>query len=137
MQPHYKLVHRAEIERELADVCAEYNIAVIPYSPLAGGFLTGKYSPDGQTDSIRAESIKNRYFNQTGWKALDAVRAVAAETDSTPTAVSLAWLLTQPAVTAPIVGANTPDQLAGSLAALELALSKEQVAALDAASAWQ
>lgn len=137
IQPHYNLVHRAEFERELADVCAEYTIAVIPYSPLAGGFLTGKYSQEGQTDSARAEGVKSRYFNAAGWKALHAVQAVAAETGSTPTAVSLAWLLAQPAVTAPIVGANTPEQLTGSLAALDLSLSAEQMAALDAASAWE
>lgn len=137
IQPHYNLVNRAEFERELADVCEEYDIAVIPYSPLAGGFLTGKYSRDGQTDSARAEGIKNRYFTEAGWKALDAVRAVATETDSTPLAVSLAWLLEQPSVTSPIIGANTPAQLADSLAALELSLNEAQMAALDAASAWK
>jgi aryl-alcohol dehydrogenase-like predicted oxidoreductase len=137
LQPHYNLVNRAEFERELADVCEEYDIAVIPYSPLAGGFLTGKYSREGQTDSARADGIKNRYFNDAGWKALDAVRAVAVETDSTPLAVSLAWLLEQPSVTAPIIGANSPEQLAGSLAALSVNLSEEQMAALDAASAWK
>ncbi|MGB5051910.1 MAG: aldo/keto reductase [Caldilineaceae bacterium] len=137
LQPHYNLVNRAEFERELADVCEEYDIAVIPYSPLAGGFLTGKYRRVGQTDSARADGIKNRYFNEAGWKALDAVRAVATETDSTPLAVSLAWLLEQPSVTAPIIGANSPKQLAGSLAALSVGLSEEQMAALDAASAWK
>jgi len=137
LQPHYNLVNRAEFERELADVCEEYDIAVIPYSPLAGGFLTGKYSREGQTDSARADGIKNRYFNEAGWKALDAVRAVATETDSTPLAVSLAWLLEQPSVTAPIIGANSPEQLAGSLAALSVNLTEEQIAALDAASNWK
>lgn len=137
LQPHYNLVNRAEFERELADVCEEYDIAVIPYSPLAGGFLTGKYSRDGQTDSARADGIKSRYFNEAGWKTLDAVRAVATETDSTPLAVSLAWLLEQPSVTAPIIGANSPEQLAGSLAALSVNLTEEQMAALDTASAWK
>lgn len=137
LQPHYNLVNRAEFERELADVCEEYDIAVIPYSPLAGGFLTGKYSRDGQTDSARADGIKSRYFNEAGWKALDSLRAVATETGSTPVAVALAWLLEQPSVTSPIIGANTPEQLAGSLAALEVNLNEEQMAALDTASAWK
>ncbi len=137
LQPHYNLVNRAEFERELADVCDEYDIAVIPYSPLAGGFLTGKYSREEQTESVRLEGVKNRYFNDAGWKALDAVRSVAKEIDSTPLAVSLAWLLEQPSVTAPIIGANTPEQLSGSLAALSVSLTEEQMAALDAASAWK
>lgn len=137
LQPHYNLVHRAEFERELADVCEEYDIGVIPYSPLAGGFLTGKYRREEETASVRAEGVKSRYFNEAGWRTLDAVRAVADEIDSTPLAVSLAWLLEQPSVTAPIIGANSTEQLAGSLAALELSLSEEQMAALDEASAWK
>lgn len=137
LQPHYNLVNRAEFERELADVCEEYDIAVIPYSPLAGGFLTGKYHRGGQTESVRLDGVKSRYFNEAGWKSLDAVRAVATETDSTPLAVSLAWLLEQPSVTAPIIGANSPEQLAGSLAALSVNLDEAQMAALDAASAWK
>jgi aryl-alcohol dehydrogenase-like predicted oxidoreductase len=102
-------------------VCEEYDIAVIPYSPLAGGFLTGKYSQEGQTESARSESVKSRYFNEAGWKTLDAVRTVADEAGSTPLAVSLAWLLEQASVTAPIIGANSPAQLAGNLAALDAA----------------
>ena len=102
IQPHYNLVNRAEFERELAEVCLANGIGIIPYSPLAGGFLTGKYSRDRDTDSVRAEGVRQRYFNDAGWKVLDAVRAVAGELDTTPLAVSLAWLLAQPGMTAPI-----------------------------------
>lgn len=142
IQPHYNLVHRAEFERELADVCRAYGIGVIPYSPLAGGFLTGKYSREAEADSVqaesvRAESVRNRYFNDAGWQALDAVRAVAEELDTSPVAVSLAWLLAQPSMTAPIVGANSVAQLQGSLAALDVRLSPEQLDRLDKASAWE
>ena len=136
IQPHYNLVNRAEFERELAEVCLANGIGIIPYSPLAGGFLTGKYSRDRDTDSVRAEGVRQRYFNDAGWKVLDAVRAVAGELDTTPLAVSLAWLLAQPGMTAPIFGANTVEQLQGSLAALDVDLTAEQMVTLNNASAW-
>ena len=136
IQPHYNLVHRAEFELELAEVCQAYGIGIIPYSPLAGGFLTGKYSRARVANSVRAESVRNRYFNEAGWRVLDAVRAVAGELDTTPLAVSLAWLLARPGMTAPIVGANSVEQLQGSLAALDVRLTVEQMKALDGASAW-
>jgi aryl-alcohol dehydrogenase-like predicted oxidoreductase len=112
-------------------------VGVIPYSPLAGGFLTGKYRRNGDAASARAQGVRQRYFNEAGWRVLDAVLAVAAETHRTPTAVSLAWLLAQPAMTAPIIGANSVEQLAESLAASNLRLSAEQLAVLDSASAWR
>ena len=136
IQPHYNLVHRAEFEQELAEVCQAYGIGIIPYSPLAGGFLTGKYSREGDTDSVRAEGVRDRYFNDAGWKVLDAVRAVAGELDTTPLAVSLAWLLAKPGMTAPIIGANTVEQLQGSLAVLDVDLTAEQMETLNDASAW-
>ena len=136
IQPHYNLVNRAEFERELAEVCLANGIGIIPYSPLAGGFLTGKYSRDRDTDSVRAEGVRQHYFNDAGWKVLDAVRAVAVELDTTPLAVSLAWLLAQPGMTAPIVGANTVEQLQGSVAALDVDLTAEQMETLNNASAW-
>ena len=136
IQPHYNLVNRAEFERELAEVCLANGIGIIPYSPLAGGFLTGKYSRDRDTDSVRAEGVRQHYFNDAGWKVLDAVRAVAVELDTTPLAVSLAWLLAQPGMTAPIVGANTVEQLQGSLAALDVDLTAAQMETLNNASAW-
>jgi len=141
LQPHYNLAHRAEFEVELAEVCQTYGLGVIAYSPLAGGFLTGKYSRESaaggvRAESVRAESVRYRYFNEAGWRVLDAVRAVAAELSASPLAVSLAWLLARPGMTSPIVGANTVEQLQGSLAALDLRLEPEHVEALDGASAW-
>ncbi len=136
IQPHYNLVHRAEFERELVEVCRTFGIGIIPYSPLAGGFLTGKYSRERQTDSVRVESVRQRYFNDAGWKALEAVRSVAGELGATPTAISLAWLLAQPEMTAPIIGANTVEQLQASLASLEVKLTAEQLERLESASAW-
>lgn len=137
LQPHYNLVHRAEFERELEPVCQTYDIGVIPYSPLAGGFLTGKYRRDHVPDSARAKGIQHRYFNDRGWNTLDAVREVAAAHDTTPVAVSLAWLLAQDVITSPIIGANSVDQLRDSLAALDIELSDAQLEQLSEASAWK
>lgn len=137
LQPHYNLAHRKEFEHELKDVVTQYSIGVIPYSPLAGGFLTGKYTEGDQTTSARASGIQQRYFNAAGWRVIDAVRQVATETASTPTAVALAWLLAQPFMTSPIIGANSIAQLQDSLAAVELKLTPEQLTTLNQASDWK
>lgn len=136
IQPHYNLIHRAEFERELSEVCRAYGIGVIPYSPLAAGFLTGKYRRDRALVGERVGGIQRRYANERGWNALDALLAAAAETGATPTAVALAWLLARPGMTAPIIGANTVAQLNDSLAVSDLKLSAEQVARINAAAPW-
>lgn len=135
LQPHYNLVHRSEFEHELREICAQRGVGVVPYSPLAGGFLTGKYRRDTPPPaSERAAGVTRRYFNERGWRTVDALNAVAAEHHAQPGAVALAWLLAQPTVSAPIIGANSPEQLHESLAALELQLSAEQIARLATAS---
>lgn len=137
LQPHYNLAYRKEFEEEIKEVVSQYGLGVIPYSPLAGGFLSGKYSRESAPASARADGVKNRYFNEAGWKTLDAVRQVAGETGSTPAAVALAWLLAQPCMTAPIVGANSVEQLQASLPAADLALTPQQLDVLNRASDWQ
>jgi len=137
LQPHYNLAHRAEYERELQPVCRQYGIGVIPYSPLAAGFLTGKYQREQVPQSTRAERVQDSYFNEKGWGVLEAVQAVAEEVESAPVAVSLAWLLAQEEITAPIIGANTVQQLQGSLEALDVNLSEGQLERLDQASSWE
>jgi aryl-alcohol dehydrogenase-like predicted oxidoreductase len=137
LQPHYNLAHRAEFERELMPLCEDQGVAVIPYSPLAGGFLTGKYQRDAETQSERAEGIKNRYFNERGWGILDKLQEVARGRNLSPTAIALAWLLGQKVITAPIIGANSVEQLNASLAASGLKLSDEEMAGLNDASKWE
>lgn len=137
LQPHYNLAHRDDFERELKEVCERYEIGVIPYSPLAGGFLTGKYDREVVPESARAEGAKKKYFNEKGWRVLDAVRQVAEQAGSTPAAVALGWLLSQPVISSPIVGANSVEQLKGSLATVELSLSEEQLEKLNEASEWR
>jgi aryl-alcohol dehydrogenase-like predicted oxidoreductase len=137
LQPHYNLARRDDFERELKEVCESYEIGVIPYSPLAGGFLTGKYDREVVPESARAEGAKKKYFNEKGWRVLDAVREVAEEAGTTPAAVALGWLLSLPVITAPIVGANSVEQLKGSLAVVDLSLSEAQVEKLNEASEWR
>jgi aryl-alcohol dehydrogenase-like predicted oxidoreductase len=137
LQPHYNLVHRAEYERELKEVCERYGLGVLPYSPLAGGFLTGKYSRGSVPESARAGTVQRRYFNERGWKVLEAVAEIAKETGITHTTISLAWLLAQPTITSPIVGANSVEQLAPSLAAAETPLSEEHIERLREAADWR
>lgn len=139
LEPHYNLVHRAEFEHELQTICQQYQVAVIPYSPLDNGFLTGKYRR-GQvqgTERARAGSVRQRYDREETWRTLATVEQVAQESGSTPTAISLAWLLAQPVVTAPILGARSVLQLEACLDALQVTLTPEQLARLNAVSAWE
>jgi aryl-alcohol dehydrogenase-like predicted oxidoreductase len=137
LQPHYNLVHRGEFERELKDVCTTFGLGVIPYSPLAGGFLTGKYRRNHATESARAESVRNRYMNERGFAVLDALDDIAVGRGSSVLQVSLAWLLNLDYVTAPIIGANTVEQLAESLGACEVKLTTEEMARLKEVSGWE
>jgi aryl-alcohol dehydrogenase-like predicted oxidoreductase len=135
LQPHHNLVHRHEYEAELAALCERERIGVIPYSPLAAGFLTGKYR-HGQPPpkSARAGRVRE-YMNAPGFAALEALDQVAAAHKTTPAAVSLAWQMTRPAIVAPIIGANSPEQMADLLPAAELELSPHEVGELDRVSA--
>jgi aryl-alcohol dehydrogenase-like predicted oxidoreductase len=136
LQPSYNLVERENFERELQPLCAEEGIGAIPYSPLAKGFLTGKYRR-GQPlpQSLRAGGVERRYMNERGWRVLAAVDQVAQRHNAAPAQVALAWLLQRPAVVAPIVGANTPEQIRDILRAADLKLSQGDVKELDDASA--
>ncbi|MCG8351291.1 MAG: aldo/keto reductase [Chloroflexales bacterium] len=136
LQVHYNLAHRAEFETELREVCAEYGVGVVPYSPLAGGFLTGKYRRDASLpESVRVRSVQRRYFNERGWRILDALDSVAQDCGAPHSQIALAWLLSRPTVTSPIIGANTPLQLASSLGVLDIVLDETHLARLEEASA--
>ena len=136
LQPHYNLVHRLEFEAELAAVCRTYELGVIPYSPLAGGFLTGKYRRNRQTHSARLGGVK-RYFNDHNWDLLERMDGMAKEKGATLSQIALAWLLADPLITSPIIGANSLDQLKENLGALAISLSAEEKAVLDKATAWK
>jgi len=129
MQPEYSAVARHE-EANLLPVCEAEDIGVIPWSPLSGGFLTGKYereaaAPAGSRGA--ASDHVQRRFSDENWKVLDEIRAIAADHDATPTQVSLAWLLAQDVVTAPIIGPKSSEQLQENLGALDVELSEDEV----------
>ena len=129
MQPEYSAVARHE-ESNLLEVCAGEGVGVIPWSPLAGGFLTGKYERDAKpTDGTRgaaSESVRG-YFTEENWAVLDAGRSVAADTEASPALVSLAWLIGQDTVTAPIIGPRSSEHLRENVGALSVDLTAEQV----------
>ena len=135
IQPHYSLVHRKEFERELADVCSTYGIGVIPYSPLGGGFLTGKYKKDGpQIDSQRANGVQ-RHYSDRNWQLLEKIAEIGAEHDGKSISqVALAWLLSDPIISSPIIGPRTMEQLQDNLGAAGFRLSAEEKLNLDDAS---
>ncbi|MBP6470521.1 MAG: aldo/keto reductase [Chloroflexi bacterium] len=138
LQPHYNLVHRAEFERELQPLCLDQGIGVIPYSPLAGGFLTGKYRRNTPLpQSVRAGGVQSRYMNEMGFTAVDKLADLATAHQATVAQVAIAWVLANPAVTSAIIGANSLSQLADTLQGAALQLSAEEKAALDAVTAWE
>ncbi|NQU30245.1 MAG: aldo/keto reductase [Anaerolineae bacterium] len=134
LQPHYNLVHREEYERELAAICREQNIGVIPYSPLAAGFLTGKYRQDKKAKSARAEGVA-KYFTDKNWRLLEQMDDISAAHNATLAQVALAWQLADPTISSPIIGANSVSQLNDNLGAVELTLSNEEVNYLNELSA--
>jgi aryl-alcohol dehydrogenase-like predicted oxidoreductase len=136
LQPHYNLVHREEFERELAAVCKTYNIGVIPYSPLAGGFLTGKYRRNLLPNSARANGVK-RYFTERNWALLDLMDTLAKGKGASISQLALAWLQADPVITSPIIGANSYEQLKEDLAAVDVHLTPDEKSALDHATAWK
>jgi len=135
LQPEYNLMERAEYEGELAAVCEQNGLACVPYFGLAKGFLTGKYSRDGELpDSPRAQSVRDSYFNERGFAVLDALGDIAGEHETSFAAVALAWLLAQPTVLAPIASATSTQQLDELVAAIELELTPAELEHLDTVS---
>ncbi|WP_284014565.1 aldo/keto reductase [Halobaculum litoreum] len=130
MQPEYNAVDRHE-EANLLPVCAGEGVGVIPWSPLAGGFLTGKYERDSQPEAgLRADADEYTAdrFTEENWAVLDAVRAVAAERAATPAQVALAWLLHRDVVDAPIIGPRTSEHLRENAGAVGVDLTDAEVA---------
>ena len=135
LQPEYNLVERRGFEDGLADICRREAIGVITYSSLAKGFLSGKYRSEADlAKSARGGGVKG-YLNPRGFRILDALDAVAARRQARPAEVALAWIIAKPAVTAPIASATSVEQVESLIRATELELSKDDMAALDQASA--
>lgn len=137
MQVEYSLVAR-DVEREHVPVAREAGMAVMPWSPLAGGFLGGAYSRGDTSASGRLSGTNpfgNTKFSDRNWAILDVLRSVAVEQERSLAQVALAWTLAQPGVTSVLVGASRVSQLEDNLGALEVTLSAEQLARLTDASA--
>lgn len=139
-QPHYNIVHRREFEEELEGVCRRYEIGVLPYSPLAGGFLTGKYSrgapPPDDTRGASSDRVRAYLDRPEAWRALEELQRIGQGRGKSPSQIALAWLLAKPAVTSPIIGPRSLEQLDDNLGALGFRLEAEEIDALDRASAW-
>jgi aryl-alcohol dehydrogenase-like predicted oxidoreductase len=137
IQPHYNLVHRSEFERELADVCHIYSIGVIPYSPLAGGFLTGKYHKGTTTEGARSKGAQ-RYFNDQNWTLLEKIGVLGQKKGGySISQIALAWLLSNHVIASPIIGPRSLEQLEDNLGAVGVRLSAEEKDTLDEASSWE
>jgi len=133
MQNHYNLLYREE-EREMIPLCKEERIALIPWSPLARGFLTGKYKRGEDPKTSRYEGdkyIAERYFRAEDFDVVDAVVDLAKEKNISPAQVALAWLL-QKGVTAPIIGATKIEHIVEAVEALNIRLTAEDLTRLEA-----
>lgn len=135
VQNHYNLVHRTEYEGDLARVAAQLDLGVMPRFALAGGFLTGKYRSRADVERLRRGGEATRYLTRSGLRTLAALDRVAAETGSSVTTASLAWLLSRPRVVAPVVSVSEPGQLDAVMAAPSTPLSRQQLTELDRVSA--
>ncbi|MEU6357517.1 aldo/keto reductase [Streptomyces sp. NPDC047072] len=136
VQPHYNLVSRDTYEGDLQDVVAREGLSAVPYFALASGFLTGKYRPGTTVDSARAARGAGKHLDtERGRSVLTALDEIAAAHDTAVATVALAWLTSQPTVTAPIASARTADQLPPLLDLPNLTLTEEEVTRLTEASA--
>ena len=137
VQPRYNLLFRT-FERDLLPLCEEEGIAVIPYNPLAGGLLTGKHdraapAPEGGRFQLgnAGARYQERYWHEREFDTVDALKALSNEAGMSMATMAASWVLSNPAITAPIIGASRPDQLADSLAAVEKPLPAELKTRLD------
>ena len=136
MQLEYSLVER-NIENEYVPVAREFGLGITPWSPLAGGFLAGKYQRDNTGEQGRLSGpnpFGNSKFTDRNWQLLDTLRTVATQLDRPLAQVALAWVLARPGITAPIIGASKVAQLQDNISALDIRFSPEQMQTLTDAS---
>jgi len=134
MQNHYNLAYREE-ERETIPLCLDQGLGIIPWSPLARGFLTGSRTRDDRGDTARAENdpfADRMYFRDEDFDVLDALLALAERRDEPPATLALAWLLARPGVTAPIIGTTKVEHLEDAVRALDIRLTAREISALEA-----
>lgn len=141
LQPHYNLVWRAEFERELIDLCRAEGLGVIPYSPLQGGFLTGKYrkgAPIPRGARGEGDEYMMRFLaDDRNMTLLDKMQVIGHAHGKTISQIAIAWLLANPVITSPIIGVNNVEQLRELLGVIGWQLSPEEKQMLDDLTAWQ
>lgn len=133
MQNHYNLVYREE-EREMIPLCLDQGVGLIPWSPLARGFLAGNRKPEGEAATARAKVdsfAEDMYFEPEDFAVVDRVIDLAAQRGVSPAQIALAWLLHKPGVTAPIIGASKMRHLEEAVAAVDIDLSEDEIALLE------
>jgi aryl-alcohol dehydrogenase (NADP+) len=133
MQPHYNLIYREE-EREMIPLCIDQGIGVIPWSPLARGFLAGNRKRDGGGATARAQSddyAQQMYYTPADFDVVDRITEVATQRGVNNAQIALAWMLHKPGITSPIIGASKPQHLEDAIAALEITLSTDEIARLE------
>ncbi|MCI0395299.1 MAG: aldo/keto reductase, partial [Chloroflexi bacterium] len=133
MQNHLNLVYREE-EREMVPLCLDQGVGVIPWSPLARGFLAGNRSRKGGGETARAKSdayAHNMYYQPEDFDVVDRVAELATQRGVAPAQIALAWLLHKPGITAPIIGASKMDHLEDAIAAAQIQLSAEEIKRLE------
>jgi aryl-alcohol dehydrogenase-like predicted oxidoreductase len=133
-QPEYNLMRRDGFEGAVRDFCMENHISVTNYFTLASGFLTGKYDIKEDAEGRAREGQVNKFFNDKGERVLKALKEIAAEQNVSQAAVTLAWTMAQPGITAPIASATKPEQLQAFYQAVQIDLNDDQLERLDEAS---
>jgi aryl-alcohol dehydrogenase (NADP+) len=134
MQNHYNLVYREE-EREMIPLCRDQGVGLIPWSPLARGFLAGNRTPAKADETSRSKTddfAHALYYRESDFRVVDAVQSVAAERGVKPAQVALAWMVAKPWISAPIIGASKMYQLDEAIAALDIRLTDDEMRALEA-----
>ena len=142
LQTHYNIVQRDGFERELEPMCLAYGLGVTPYSPLAEGFLTGKYHR-GEPASEGSRVASSRFdmpglmANEQTWQVIDSLRELGEERGKTVSQMAIGWLLTRPSITSPIIGPRSVEQLQDYLGAVGLRLTSDEMSTLDDVSDWR
>lgn len=137
LQPVYNLAKRHTYEQDTVPIVEKYKLGVTSYSPLGTGFLTGRYGKEKLPETPRVEGVKRRYFKDRNFEILKTLKKIAREKDATMAQIAISWVVHQESVTAPILGANTIEQLEENIGALEIKLKKDDLQHLDEASEWK
>jgi aryl-alcohol dehydrogenase-like predicted oxidoreductase len=141
IQPQYSLINR-EMDREMIPLCIEENVGIIPWAPIGGGFLTGKYKQnevptEGRLSGDKGESSWKNRFKDKNFKILEKVEEIAAERDKTPTQIALNWLIGKQGITSPIFGARTLEQYEENMGSIDWKLSGDERNRLNEVSALE